>query len=227
LILKTTQRMFYHAEQRNDLLNNGIGRHVFRPCSHWNWIPGQPGGDEWQQRMPSVERLLTILFYRKSTRPPSKNNFCLYTESVCPTMCYRCSAKYIIRAWDHGDLGVELSLETWTKLGSCRTTDEIWWLTAVHHTCDTYTPGFCKEMRLILPWQDTDTGAPRFDFLLKQSTPAVPDPSFVRAFKDLCIKSRFTDTSATVSGNFAVMPREWRWKAWKGLLQKMKLAAKR
>jgi hypothetical protein len=227
-ILTNTQRMFYHVEQRDDLLVNGIGRHVFRPCSHWNWVSGQPGGDEFQQSMPSVDVLLTrLLSGRKLTPPPSKNGLRLYAESVCSTMCYCCSTEYTVRARDHGDLGVELSLETWTKLGSCRTTDEIWWLTAAHHTCDTYRSDFCEEMRWILPWKDPAIGAPKLNFLLDQSTPAVSDPSFVRAFKDLCSKSGFTDPSATASDEYAIRPKGRRWKVWKGVLQKMKLARKR
>jgi hypothetical protein len=223
LILTTTQRMFYHTEQRDNLLSSGIGRHVFRPCSHWNWIPGKPGGDAGHGRMPSVERLLTWALRRKLPSPPSKNNVYLYAQSSVPTMCYYCSTEYTFRAWEHGDLGVELSLETWTKLGSCRTNEEIWWLVAAHHTCDTYSPDVCKKMQSMLPWGDPATGAPRFDFLLRQSSTAVPDPSFLRAFEDMCSKGGFADSSATTADDSAIRTRGWRWKPWRGLLQEMKL----
>jgi len=203
LIMTTTQRMFYHAEQRDDLLNYGIGRHVFRPCSHWNWSPGEPGGDYWQQRMPSVERLVTDVLRGELTPRSSENDLCLYAQSLVPWMCYCCSTEYTLRVWNHGDIGIELSLETWTKLGSCETTEEIWWLTAAQHTCDTYSLYHCERMQSELPWGDPATGAPRFDFLLRQSRSAVLDPSFLRAFKDLCDTSGFTDTSATAPDNYA------------------------
>lgn len=140
LIMTTTQRMFYHAEQRDDLFNNGIGRHVFRPCSHWNWSPGMPGGRYLQQSMPSVEDLVTEVIRKKSTTMASRNKLCLYAESFIPTMCYFCSTQYTLRIWNDGNLGIELSLETWTKLGSCMTTEDVWWLTAAHHICDRYSP---------------------------------------------------------------------------------------
>jgi hypothetical protein len=227
LILTTTQRMFYHAEQRKHLLKNGIGRHVFRPCSHWNWIPGKPRGDHWQQCMPSVENLVTSVLHQKSTPLPRKNRSSLYAESCVPTMCYYCSTEYTLRVWDHGNLGIELSLETWTKLGSCRTTEEIWWLTAAHHTCDIYSSGYCGDIQTMLPWKDPATGAPRFDFLLKQSTTAVLDPSFLRAFSDLCRRGDFTDSSGTAPINYAIRTRGWRWKLWRRLLQKMRWTRQR
>jgi len=58
-------------------------------------------------------------------------------------------------------------------------------------------------MQSELPWGDPATGAPRFDSLLRQSRSAVLDPSFLRAFKDLCDTSGFTDTSATAPDNYA------------------------
>jgi hypothetical protein len=227
LILTTTQRMFYHAEQRDDLLNNGIGRHVFRPCSHWNWIPGTPGGDFWHRRMPSVEQLLNRVLSREWSPPPSKNYCCLYAESSIPTMCYYCATEYTLRVWNHGELGIELSLETWTKLGSGRSTLELWWLTAAHHTCDINDSDICRAISGVLPWKYPATGAPRFDSLFKQSTTAVLDPSFLRAFKDLCSNNSFTDSSAMQLGIHAPRPTGWRWKAWRRLLQKLKLARKR
>jgi hypothetical protein len=219
--------MFYHAEQRDDLLNNGIGRHVFRPCSHWNWIPGTPGGDFWHRRMPSVEQLLNRVLSREWSPPPSKNYCCLYAESSIPTMCYYCATEYTLRVWNHGELGIELSLETWTKLGSGRSTLELWWLTAAHHTCDINDSDICRAISGVLPWKYPATGAPRFDSLFKQSTTAVLDPSFLRAFKDLCSNNSFTDSSAMQLGIHAPRPTGWRWKAWRRLLQKLKLARKR
>lgn len=206
LIMTTTQRMFYHAEQRNDLLTNGIGRNVFRPCSHWNWTPGVPGGDYWQQCMPSVEKLVTKVLRKVLSQRSNEND---HAQSGVPEMCYCCSTEYTLRVWNHGDLGTELSLETWTKLGSCRTTGEIWWLTAAQHACDIYSPDHCKTMRSRLPWKDPATGAPRFDFLLKQSSTSVLDSSFLRAFEELCSKGGFVDTSATASDKYAIRKRGW------------------
>lgn len=208
LIMTTTQRIFYHADQRDDLLNNGIGRHVFRPCSHWNWTPGEPEVEPWQQSMPSVEELVTEVLRGKFTPHSSENDRCLYAQSYVPKMCYCCSTEYTLRVWNHGDLGIELSLETWTKLGSCRTTGEIWWLTAAQHTCDTYSPNHCQKMQLELPWGDPATGAPKFDFLLRQSSTSVLDPSFLRAFEGLCSEGGFADTSATAPDNYAIRTRK-------------------
>jgi hypothetical protein len=125
------------------------------------------------------------------------------------------------------NLGIELSLETWTKLGSCKTTGEIWWLTAAHHTCDIYHSDYCGDIRTMLPWKDPATGAPRFDFLLKQSTTAVLDPSFLPAFDYLCRRGDFTDSSATAPINYAIRTRGWSWKLCRRLLQKIKRTRQR
>lgn len=210
LIMTSTQRMFYHAAQRDDLLNNGIERHVFRPCSHWNWTPGEPEVESWQQCMPSVEELVTEVLSEKYAPRSSENDLWLYAQSLVPLMCYCCSTEYTLRVWNHGNLGIELCLETWTKLGTCRTTGEIWWLTAAQHTCDTYSPYHCQRMRSELPWGDPATGAPKFDYLLEQSRSAVLDSSFLRAYKNLCSKSDFTDSSAMAHKNYAIRTRGWK-----------------
>ncbi|KEQ72373.1 hypothetical protein M436DRAFT_48564, partial [Aureobasidium namibiae CBS 147.97] len=150
LIMTTTQRMFYQAEQRDDLLKNSIRRHVFRPCSHWDWTPGEPDGPRWSL-MSSVEEYITQILHTKTTPRSNKDNLCLYVQSFAPSKCYNCSTEYSFRVWNHGNLGIELCLETWTKLGSCRRTGELWWLTAAHHTCDTYSRDHCAEMQRRLP----------------------------------------------------------------------------
>ena len=85
----------------------------------------------------------------------------------------------------------------------------MWWLTAAYHTCDTYSRNFCEGKRLKLPWGH-DTGAPVFDFLLRQSTTAVLNASFLCAFKDMCSKGGFTDSSATAPDNYAIRTIEWK-----------------
>ncbi|TIA08076.1 hypothetical protein D6C80_09431 [Aureobasidium pullulans] len=145
LVLQTTQRVWYHPEIWETLRQKGIGRHPFRHCQHWNWVPSpfqsikHHMGDSTKDSMNFCDEIywrLNTLRWRNQEKPQKKSR----SEKTPYHTCPYCSTGYETKVHDHNNGGIEIELNTLTNLGSCIESTASKWMTAARYEGSLHDP---------------------------------------------------------------------------------------
>ena len=137
LVLETTQRIWHDGQQKH-ILRTNLARHPFRCCQHWN------DGCHSPTQVPSnaFSDFVEAEIMQKNPHPSAR-------RSRFPQRCTRCLTEYTFSAWNHGERGIEIAMQTWSNLGPCKERTSIEWSIAASNSSNNNNNNNDRDRRLI------------------------------------------------------------------------------
>lgn len=123
IFLHTCQRIWFPSKQRDSLRKHGLGGVYVRACPHTTTRTDPPSVRS------AIESSLSKL-PKKASRETSKYLPAKATHGEF-YQCPSCSTEFTVSICDDSEYGIEIIVDVWHNLGSCRAFDDLGWVNVV------------------------------------------------------------------------------------------------